>query len=621
MAVRKEVTISIFSFLFLVVLALGLGSFYRMPDLGSRPMHTDEAILGMKLADYTQTGHFQYDPKDYHGPALHQVSSLWGKIAGWGDPLTWTEAELRFVAVLCGLGLLVVTLLFADVLGRLGTALAMLMSAVSPMMVYYSRYFIMEMQLTLLVAVTLGCFWRYSQGGGRLWLLLAGCSLGFQHATKETFIINVAAAIAGWIVARVIVGDFQPQKSNSLRLGSYSARNRASLPTLWVLIPAILISVASFSGGFRDWHAVQDSLTTYMNYLERSGGSGHEKPWHYYITLIFWRQDGLTWSESMIGGLGILGMFYSLAGEFRNTARQAFLVFLSVYSLVLFGVYSLLSYKTPWCILSAQYSLTLLAGAGAGWIWTWLDGRISRFLYKVVIGVGIYFLCGQSKFAINEYRADQRNPYVYSHTTTDLLRLVAEVKKIAGEKGTAFSAQVINHDSGWPLPWYWRTLPKIGYQMTPPEKLDSPVIIVDADQAPSVKARLEGRSYDERGPYGLRPGNYLTLFVEKEHKPEPQPVAPVIQPAPPAPVPAPVPTSTLPLTPPSPDSPLPPAPALPLLPVPPQPPAPPRAVPVPDDDLTVPAPSGTISTAPSLMPPAPVLPALPGATPPAPAKP
>jgi predicted membrane-bound mannosyltransferase len=374
----------------------------------------------------------------------------------------------------------------------------------------------------------------------------------------------------------VIVGDFQPQKSNSLRLSSYSSKNRAALPTLWVLIPAVLISVASFSSGFRDWHAVQDSLMTYMNYLERSTGSGHEKPWHYYITLLFWRQDGLIWSESMIGILGLVGMFYSLVGEFKNSPRQAFLVFLSVYTLVLFGVYSLLSYKTPWCILSAQYSLTLLAGAGAGWIWTWLDGRISRFFYKIAIGVGIYFLCGQSKFATDEYRADQRNPYVYSHTTTDLLRLVAEVKKIAAEKGTAFSAQVINHDSGWPLPWYWRTLPKIGYQMTPPEKLDSPLIIVDADQAPLVKAKLEGRDYDERGPYGLRPGHYLSLFVEKQHKPEPQPVAPVIPMLEPAATPAPAATSP---------------------------------------SLT--APAGTISTAPTLMPSAPVLPALPAATTPA----
>lgn len=519
MAVRKEVTISLFSFLILVLLGLGLGFFYRLPGLERRPMHADEAILGVKLADYWQSGHFNYDPKDFHGPGLHQTTIAWGRLTGWEtDPAAWTEQDLRFVVVLTGLGVMLSVFLFADALGRLGTALALMMTAVSPMMVYYSRYFIMEMQLTLLMALTLGCFWRHSQGGGRLWLVLGGMALGFAHATKETFIINVAAALAGWVVARVVVGEFSPRQSNSLSLMSRSKKRELSAPWAWVLVPALLVSVASYSGGFQDWKAVQDSALTYANYLERSGGSGHEKPWHYYLTLIFWRRDGLVWSEAMIGGLGLVGMLNAFLGEHKSTARQAFLVFLSGYTAVLFVIYSLLSYKTPWCILAAQHSLTLLAGVGASWFWSACRGGIARLVYKVAIGVGLYFLCGQSKFANEEYRADQRNPYVYSHTTTDLMRLVAEVEKVAADQGAGFSAQVINRDSGWPLPWYWRALPKVGYQTELPEQVEASVIIVDADQLPALKVRLgdKAAAYTETGPYGLRPGVHLWLLVSRE---------------------------------------------------------------------------------------------------------
>lgn len=588
----KEVTISILSFLILILLGLGLGFFYRFsPPLDRRPMHTDEAILGMKLADYWETGRFTYDPKDYHGPALHQVAIAWGKVTAWGDPATWTESDLRFVVVLCSLGVMLSVFLFADALGRLGSALAMLLTAVSPMMVYYSRYFIMEMQLTLLIALTLGCFWRFSQGGTRLWLILGGMTLGFAHATKETFILNVAAALAGWVVARVLVGDFQPRRSNSLSINSSAKKNRASAPWAWVLVPALVVSVASFSGGFHDWKAVQDSALTYANYLVRSEGSGHEKPWHYYITLLFWRKDGLVWSESMIGVLGLLGMLYSLVGEHKNSARQALLVFLSVYTLALFGIYSVLSYKTPWCILSAQHSLTLLAGVGGWWLWTIFTGTIGQLVYKVAIGVGIYFLCGQSKFAVDEYRADQRNPYVYSHTTTDLLRLVSEVRKLAQEKGGDFSAQVMNRDSGWPLPWYWRTLPKVGYHTeVPPAVPSAPVLIVDADQLPVLKTALGdlAATYTETGPYGLRPGFYLSLLVQKEKVPEPQPVAPVIQPG----------TESAAI------------PGLPAMIV-------PSGTPIPGD---MPAPgTGTLSAPPTLAPNLPVLPGLP--TPPPPVTP
>jgi uncharacterized protein (TIGR03663 family) len=535
MAARKEASITRISFVFLVLLALGLGAFYRFPNLDRRPMHTDEAILGMKLADYAQSGHFQYDPNDYHGPALHQVSMLWAKIAGWGDPSCWTEQDLRMVAVLCGMMLLIVTLLFADVLGRLGTAMAMLMCAVSPMMAFYSRYFIMEMQLTLLVALTLACFWRYSQNGGRLWLILGGCCLGFQHATKETFILNITAALAGWLVARVLIGDFQPAKSNGLRLSSSSSRGRPTKVWLWVFIPAILVSIASYSGGFHDWKAVHDSVMSYANYVQRSDGSGHEKPWHYYLSLIFWRKDTLIWSEAMIGGLGLLGMLQAFLGDFKSKAHQAFLVFLSIYTLALVFGYSILSYKTPWCILSAQHSLTLLAGAGASWIWTSLSSRVAKLVYQLVLGLGIWHLCYLTSITTGSnpalpYEADSRNPYVYAHTSPNLRRLLEEVKKIRAERAPESpDMQVINQDSGWPLPWYWRTQPNVGYQTTIPEKLTAPIIIVDSEQLPDVKSLLEGRDYRERGPFGLRPGVLVSILVDQAHAPDSKPVAPMNQ--------------------------------------------------------------------------------------------
>jgi predicted membrane-bound mannosyltransferase len=393
----------------------------------------------------------------------------------------------------------------------------------------------MEMQLTLLVALTLACFWRYSQSGGRLWLIAGGCCLGFQHATKETFILNIAAAFAGWLVTRVLIGDFQPAKNHGLRLGSSSNRGRPKKVWLWVLLPATFVSIASYSGGFHDWKAVQDSLMSYANYFQRSDGSGHEKPWHYYLSLIFWRKDTLIWSEAMIGGLGLIGMIYAFVGEFKSKAQQAFLVFLSIYTLTLFFSYSILSYKTPWCILSAQYSLTLMAGAGAGWIWTWLSDRATRFVYKLALGLGVWHLCYLTSITTGSnaalpYEADSRNPYVYAHTSPNLLRLLDEVKKIRGERAPeSQDIQVINQDSGWPLPWYWRAQKNVGYQTSIPEKLMAPIIIVDMEQLPAVKSFLAGRDYRERGPFGLRPGVLVSILVEKTYATDSKTVAPVHQ--------------------------------------------------------------------------------------------
>lgn len=509
----KEPNITWKSFGILVLLALALAADFRLPFLDQRPMHTDEAILAAKYVDFWKSGIFQYDNRDYHGPGLHNLTRAFGWVARWSHPDELTDAKLRLVVAVCSMGLMLLTLLATDGLGRLGAALAMVLMAVSPMMVFYSRYFIMEVPLVFWVGVFLVSCWRFSQSQSVKWLLLAGAALGFQHATKETFILNLGAAACGWIAVKIVCGGFSARPTNRLSLSR--SKQGVSKPWLWVLVPAVVVSIALYSSGFKNWQAVKDSITTYGHYLGRSEGAGHEKPWHYYLTLIFWRKDGLAWSEALIGGLGIVGMLSAFLGTHRNNARQAFLVFLSIYTLALFTVYSLISYKTPWSILSAQCSLTLLAGVGGAAIWHALEGRITKTIVFAALAAGVWHLCMQTGIAIHEYRADPRNPYVYSHTSTNLMQLVQRVEQLQRTRPQGFSMQVINRDSGWPLPWYLRRMPDVGYQLTTPDQLTSPVIIADIDKKEEVAAKLAGRTYESSSIYGLRPNVMLVMFVEQ----------------------------------------------------------------------------------------------------------
>ena len=509
----KEPNISWTSFGVLVLLALVLAADFRFPYLDQRPMHTDEAILATKYVDFWKSGVFQYDNKDYHGPGLHNLTRAYGWFAGWTHPDQLTDAKLRTVVAVCGMALILITLLAADGLGRLGTALAMLLMAVSPMMVFYSRYFIMEVPLVLWVSLFLVSCWRYSQSKRTLWLIAAGIALGFQHATKETFILNLGAAACGWIAVKLVCGGFSERPTNQLILSSSNRRAGKTWP--WVVVPAVVVSVGLFSSGFKNWQAVTDSVTTYGHYLSRSEGAGHEKPWHYYLTLIFWRKDGVVWSEALIGGLGIVGMLHAFFGLHRSNARRAFQIFLSIYTLALFTVYSILSYKTPWAILSAQYSLTLLAGVGGASIWHWLEGRISKLAAVALMTAGVWHLCSQTGLAIHEYRTDPRNPYVYSHTSTNILPLVDRVRQLAQIRPAGFSVQVISRDSGWPLPWYLRKMRDVGYQMETPDQLTAPVIIADIDRKAEIEAKLAGRAYESSSLYGLRPNVMLVMFVEQ----------------------------------------------------------------------------------------------------------
>ncbi len=513
---KKTDKVSLPALLLLLAAALGLGTYYRFIALEQRPMHADEAILAVKTGELWQGKGFHYDPADFHGPGLHYAAWVYGKLAGWGGVETWTESDLRQVTAACGLLVVLSAALFGSILGLRAGLIAMVFTAVSPMMVYYSRYFIMEMLLTLLVAVALAAWWRWNVSRNRFWLVVCGAAIGFQHATKETFVLNLGAAFVAWVVAAALISD--QDRRGGLRL-SMPGRNRQSTLKSWqiILITAVLVSVTCYSALYHDWNAVKDSVTTYGNYWQRAEGVGHEKPWHYYLTLIFWRRDGLIWTEALIGGLGLVGMLYAFFGNHREGKKQRFLVFLSFYTLFLFAGYSFISYKTPWSILSAQHALTLLAGVGAGALWSLFSSGVSSLMYQIVIGLGIYHLCDESMTAIGPYKADPRNPYVYAHTSTNLLQLVETVRTLHTLRpDDPPSIQVINRDQGWPLPWYFRDLPKTGYRSEPPPRLDADIIIAEAGQQKEVLLRINKDDYQDTGLHGLRPGVPLIMLVRKE---------------------------------------------------------------------------------------------------------
>jgi len=88
--------------------------------------------------------------------------------------------------------------LLSSAVGRKAAIWAGLFTAVSPAMVYYSRYYIHEMLLIFFTASALVSGWRYWQSRRVGWVAVCGVSLGLMHATKETFILTLAAALWRW---------------------------------------------------------------------------------------------------------------------------------------------------------------------------------------------------------------------------------------------------------------------------------------------------------------------------------------------------------------------------------------------------------------------------------------
>ena len=140
------------AFFFVAVLvALAL----RMPELGCRPMHNDEGVNAVKFGQLWDQGEYRYDPTEHHGPTLHYLTAAFCKLTGAPDYKNLTEARLRLFTALVGAAILIPLLLLRDHLGRGAIVGAAFFTALSPAMVFYSRYWIHEELLVLFTFVLL----------------------------------------------------------------------------------------------------------------------------------------------------------------------------------------------------------------------------------------------------------------------------------------------------------------------------------------------------------------------------------------------------------------------------------------------------------------------------------
>jgi uncharacterized protein (TIGR03663 family) len=255
-----------------VLLAVASALALRVPKLDTRPLHNDEAVNAIKVTELWQHGRYAYDPDEYHGPTLHYATLpfLWLSGARNADELK--DATLRLAPVVFGVGLILLLFLFVDGLGRTAVVWAAIFTAVSPAMVFYSRYFIHEMLLVFFTALTIGAGWRYVQTGRARWAAILGAGVGLMFATKETFVLNIAAMLAALAVTTFVTRHIGfVQALHKFWHWQHVCVAVAAMFVVWLLF---------FSSFFTHFAGLADSLRTYLPWLKRAGGhSPHIHPW------------------------------------------------------------------------------------------------------------------------------------------------------------------------------------------------------------------------------------------------------------------------------------------------------------------------------------------------------
>ena len=193
-----------------------LGAILRFWGLGDRPLHHDESLhayFSLQLMHNLENWQscfnhtiscYKYDPL-LHGPfQFHAIALMYklSQLLGAPDHGVNTTT-VRLVAALSGSVIVGLPYLMRDYLGRNTALLACFLLAISPSMLYYSRFAREDIYMacfTLLLVVAIGRYIHDRKGG---WLIVAALAFALSYATKEATFLSIAV-FGSFFVAALI---------------------------------------------------------------------------------------------------------------------------------------------------------------------------------------------------------------------------------------------------------------------------------------------------------------------------------------------------------------------------------------------------------------------------------
>jgi uncharacterized protein (TIGR03663 family) len=525
-------------------LILLVAALARLLLLSLKPPHFDEGVNGWFVDQMTHTGFYHYDPTNYHGPfhfyVLFLAQTLFGRHI-------WA---LRLPLALISLATVWLAMRFERFIGRNAALWAAAAMAVSPGSVFYARYAIHEDWLVFSLMLSAWGLMGLWQTGEKkdlwaVWIGAAGAVL-----TKETYVIHFAACILTVpcvAIAGLLNGDpdytrLPPQKWKPLDMGICAI----------VFLGSVLFF---YSGAGMDIPGLQGLYTTFGAWAHTGhNGNGHEKPWFYWLTLlgqyewpscfglvaalaaILPRSPRWVWTVTaalavvwlaFCGALKVMAahgtyLWHTWGEADTNTAlftawlTAPYLVLcaailfavmaaaprvprymraLAIYGIGALVAYSIIHYKTPWCIISLTWPFLLLFGCGVDLAQRKLGKPVAYFAGLVLFANGV----DMAVLNFHNYTR-AREPYVYVQTFPAANDVINPIYKLAARNPAHY--QLSGHilmDSYHPLPWLLGDFPNIGYydDNTLPPKMDADFLMVDESRESDVESQLHEAYYTE----------------------------------------------------------------------------------------------------------------------------
>jgi uncharacterized protein (TIGR03663 family) len=458
---------------------LFIAAVFRFLLLSHKTPHFDEGIVGWWVDQIIATGYYPYDPTNYHGPLPYYLL-FFSKLL-FGRSL-WA---IRLPGVLFGMGAVYVMTQFDLFLGKRTAYIAALFIAVSPAMAFYSRYTPHEGGLLFFSLLTVLGFLRFSEYNDDTSLWLLGIGAAGMMTTKETFLIHVVCMALALLTLRVIE-KFSGMPDYPLAARKYSEKNLNH-----VLIVYGLIMLLFYTGFFVHWAGVLAFFRSFVAWFHTgTGGNGHDKPFFYWLQL-FSRYEWAALAGLILSAKIGLPMF----NRDPETRRSHWLRLFAIYGAGTLLAYSIIPYKTPWCVIQLAWPFFILTASFIS------DLSHRTNASKLIAGIGIVFLSGvasaQSIRLIFFHDTDHLENYVYVQTYPEIMDVDQKLRILVDEDVNNYHFPIkIYMDDTWPLAWLWADFTKISWMGNGGfDDPDAPLVLADLNKRTQVESHFKKSYY------------------------------------------------------------------------------------------------------------------------------
>ncbi|HPD10241.1 MAG TPA: TIGR03663 family protein [Methanoregulaceae archaeon] len=435
-----------FSFrnLFLIIFLLALLLRFSVLDL--KLFHHDEAVHAWFAWNLMTDGSYAYDPM-YHGPFLYYVTA--GMFSLFGD----SDIVARILPSLFGAAIIPVVY-WIHTLGYLDerqTLVASLFVAVSPSLVYFSRFLRHDIFQLFFTVLILAAILAYLERGRLRYALLTGLAIGCGMSLKEDMPIFLVL-LTIFALASIF-------------------RKKIRLPETWLrdtvagLIVTIGIMVVLYSSFGMHPEIIQTGwIRAYEHWVAMHGMCRICGPWFFYILLFLLyevpifllaifgtaqfavRHCPLHFLGTRVGRAGKVGLETVVdpsaevitpqqAQRASWDKKELFFLFCIFWMLSSMAAYAYIGEKVPWLIIHQLLPMIFVS------VYLMTPRKtviaVISCLFLIVMTCHVCFI-----------PADINEPIVQVQNSEDMRTVMALID--------ASDTVVIASENYWPLPWYYR---------------------------------------------------------------------------------------------------------------------------------------------------------------------